>query len=203
MQRATGGIRRGAARAHHRPPRQALRRARQDRRLPGRRRTPRPSRVLRVARIERPRARSADVRRYDLPHLFDEQADHLGRAHAALRARHVPTQRPDTPRDPRLAGSSGLRRGRRRTHRDPSGRTAHNVPEHSQSHRGAFLRRLGPPRGQGLPGVACPPGRRNAAQFRGQARKHTTALQSRRALVVFLRDGCVRLSGGGAVRHAP
>ena len=72
--------------------------------------------------------------RHDLPHLFDDQADHLGRADDALRARLFPAQRSGAPLRAGMARSARLGVGRRRRDADREAQTAGQHARHALPH---------------------------------------------------------------------
>ena len=88
-----GRVRRLAARAH-RPALPALRRRRSARRVDGRGQPSRARRVPVPPGAARPRRRAAGDGRHDLAHLLDDEADHVGRGHDALRAGRAGADRP-------------------------------------------------------------------------------------------------------------
>ena len=64
-----------------------------------------------VRRRARSRDQGADEQGCDLPHLFDDQADHLGRRHDARRAGQALDRRADLEIHPGVQGHEGRRRG--------------------------------------------------------------------------------------------
>ena len=98
---------RGAPRAHHGALLLRLRGTGEDRRLPVHRGARRACRLPPLPRADGPRGADPDGRRRHLPHLLHDQADRLGRPHAALRAWPVPAARPGAPLHPRVADPAG------------------------------------------------------------------------------------------------
>ena len=174
---------------------------RQDRRLPGAGRPPRPPRLFPLARPDGPRARQADARRHDLPHLFDDEADHLGRADDALRARLFPAERSGAPLRAGVARPArlGVRRRRHMQTEPPSGRSACATCCATPA---AHLRRVlalgAPASGHPVDKVYAELGVR-----RGAARRSRTSRQARpacRCAISRASAGCIRSPPTSAAR---
>ena len=145
--RCAGGSRllAGAARSHHAV---AARRHRQGH-DPGRRaddRAPRQGRVFRVHGRARSGDQGADDQGCDLPHLLDDQADHLGRRHDAVRAGQDHARRSDRQVHSGVQGHEGRRRdqgrGRQAEARARRGEAADHHPGPAAPHLGPYLRLL-------------------------------------------------------------
>ena len=149
-------------------------------------------------------------RRHHLPHLFDDQADHLGRADDALRAGLFPAERPGQPLRPGLEEPPRLGLRRRRRHGDRGAEPAGQLPRRALPHRRPHLRRR--PAGRrrrstrstrSTPSVGVRRGeRRDPARLRRQARPGAAALPAGRALDVLAGDRRLRRPGRGDLRQA-